>query len=165
MTDYDQVPLASNHFKAADRLESAKPVALPAPVSASPNMSAAPSHLWDGHLYGPSGPGPTFQSPHYSHSYRPMALYSNYYNPTTPFPPALPPTAHADQAQLASSQTNHLATLSAPQAAVKKFCDKYEFGDEEREGLRKLGFRIGDDLGTITEGEWVTCGLAPLHRR
>jgi len=26
------------------------------------------------------------------------------------------------------------------QAAVKAFCDKYEFGDEEREGLRKLGF-------------------------
>jgi hypothetical protein len=55
--------------------------------------------------------------------------------------------------------------LSAPLAAVKAFCDKYDLGDEEREGLRKLGFRIGDVLDTITESEWAISGLPPLHRR
>lgn len=82
-------------------------------------------------------------------------------------------TAHVDQVQSSQTNvTNHTVipilstpTLSAPQAAVKAFCDKHEFGEEEREGLRKLGFRIGDDLDTVTESEWVVCGLAPLHRR
>jgi hypothetical protein len=48
---------------------------------------------------------------------------------------------------------------------MKVFCDKYDLGDEERVGLRNLGFRVGDALDTVTEAEWVTSGLAPLHRR
>ena len=101
-----------------------------------------------------------------------MAPYINYYNSAgTPFPPRPPiPTESSQVTQ--TNVINHAVipvlstpTLSAPQAAVKAFCDKYDFGDEEREGLRKLGFQISDDLDTVTEGEWVLCGMAPLHWR
>jgi hypothetical protein len=173
VTDYDQVPLGSNYFKQKYRLDfskSVKPVVSPiraAPVTAGPDMSAssaAPSNSsWNGQLYGPP-----FESPHYRHPYQPMMLYSNYYPSPTHFPPV-----PANQVQLSQADTaNHAAiptsstpTLSAPQAAVKAFCDKYDFGNEEREALHKLGFRIGDDLNSVTDDEWGTSGLAKLHRR
>jgi hypothetical protein len=176
VTDYNQVPLGSNYFGAKHRLGFLKSTK-PAPVAAVPDMSAssaAPS--WDGHPYCPS-----LQSPlqhHYGHSYQPMTLYGNYYTPgfaplnATAFPPGPTSTAHSDQVQL--GQDNQApaivpkpftSALSVSQAAVKAFCDKYDLGDEEREGLRKLGFRIGDALDTVTESEWAISGLAPLHRR
>jgi hypothetical protein len=103
-----------------------------------------------------------------------MALYGNYFNPgfAPTFPPT--PTADTDPSQVQLGQGNQALAivpklpapaLSVPQAAVKAFCDKYNLGDEERDGLCKLGFRIGDALDTVTESEWVISGLAPLHRR
>jgi hypothetical protein len=107
-----------------------------------------------------------------------MSLYGNYYTPgfaslnAMAFPSAS--TAHSDQVQLgqgnqapaiASQTLTPASSLSVSQAAVKAFCDKYDLGDEEREGLRKLGFRIGDALDTVTESEWAMSNLAPLHRR
>ncbi len=78
-----------------------------------------------------------------------MALYGNYYIPG--FAPMFPPTstAHSDPSQVQLGPGNQAPAivpkpltpiLSISQAAVKAFCDKYDLGDEEREGLRKLGF-------------------------
>jgi len=101
-----------------------------------------------------------------------MALYGNYY--ILGFAPTFPPTstAHSDLSQVQLGPGNQASAiipkpltsiLSISQAAVKAFCDKYNLGDKEREGLLKLEFRIGDALDTVTESEWVISGLAPLH--
>ena len=178
VTDYNQVPLGSNYFGAKHRLDfskSAKPIPVTiADTSAGPS-GAAPSS-WDGHPYYPPLPNPQ----HYGHPWHPTP-YQFYGTPyASGFPPLNAPAflpnvtstttgVHSEQVQL--DQGNKAVvpeqltpTLSVVQAAVKAFCDKYEFGDEEREGLRKLGFRMGDALDTVTEIEWAVSGLAPLHR-
>lgn len=108
-----------------------------------------------------------------------MAPYDNHYyspgfaplNPTA-FPPTPIIHSESNRVQSGPSQGNQAVVpiqltpaLSVPLAAVKAFCDKYDLGDEEREGLCKLGFRIGDALDTVTESEWAISGLPPLHRR
>jgi hypothetical protein len=101
-----------------------------------------------------------------------MTPYGNYYAPG--FAPlnatAFPPGIHSNQ--LSQAPGNQAVVhekltppLSVPQAAVKAFYDKHGLGDEEHEGLRKLGFRIGDALDTVTKSEWAISGMAPLHRR
>jgi len=139
--------------------------------------SAAPANQlpWNGHLYYyPHG-----LQHHYGHPYEPMAHYGNYYiSEFAPGPPnttTLPPTptVHSDQVQLGQDNQAAVAVvpeqltpiLSITQAAMKAFCDKYDLGDEEHEGLCKLGFQIGDVLDTVTESEWAISGLALLHWR
>lgn len=195
VTDYNQVPLGTNHFGAKHRigfskeLKHTKPV-LPTPVT-NPDMSVVPTipanqPPFDGH------PSQYYYPPHmnplqhrYSYPYHPLVPYGSHYAPgfapsnPAAFPPAAPLSLQSDHVQLGDSSHGRDGTvrnqaivpetltqsLSVPQMAVKAFCDKYELGDEEREGLRKLGFRVGDALDTVTENEWVISGLAPLHRR
>jgi hypothetical protein len=185
VTDYNQVPLGSNYFGAKHRLGFSKSKPAPVTVPDTDNMSAGSaastyqSSVWNGHPYYQ----PLQNPPHhyYGHPYQGMASYDNHYyspgfaplNPTA-FPPT--PIIHSESNQVQSgpsgpSQGNAVVpkqltpALSAPLAAVKAFCDKYDLGDEEREGLCKLGFRIGDVLDTVTESEWAISGLPPLHRR
>ena len=132
--------------------------------------STTPS-LWDSHPY--YSPLPNHPQYHYGHPYQ---QYGNLFPPgfasqpllnatVTPYPGQAPPQVQPGQGNQTVAPEQLTPTLLVSQAAVKAFCDKYDLGDEEREGLHKLGFRIGDDLNTVTESEWAVSGLAPLHRR
>ena len=48
--------------------------------------------------------------------------------------------------------------------SVDDWCNKFNLGDEERQGLNKLGFRVGDKLDSLTNDVWDWAGLAPLCR-
>lgn len=176
VTDYNQVPLGTNHFGAKHRIGFSNANDLPAvPSPAVPPPDGPPFYpLHPQHHYSyPHGPyhplpvAPYGSLGHYAPGFAPL-------NPVA-FPPASAPghSLYSNQVQLDDSTVRNQAVvpeqsnpgLSVPQVAVKAFCDKYDLGDEEREGLRKLGFRVGDALDTVTESEWVISGLAPLHRR
>jgi hypothetical protein len=180
VTDYNQVPLGSNHFTAKHRLQVEDSTTSPKHTKSVPDVPAvpaAPANLALPPCYPQGYPLiPPQQQHHYGYPYQPLVPYGNQYASGFAFPP-IPPipgsSLHSNQVQL--GERNQAATalvpkqpspsLTVPQAAVKAFCDKYDLGDEEREGLQKLGFRVGDALDTVTESEWLVSGLAPLHRR
>ena len=54
----------------------------------------------------------------------------------------------------------------AAQPSLEDWCSKHKLGNEERQGLIKLGFRVGDDnLVTLPASEWEWAGLGPLHKQ
>jgi len=62
--------------------------------------------------------------------------------PTKPSPPSSPPTANC---------------------TVAEFCELYDLDKHTEVGLEKLGFRFGDDLSTVTAGEYAEAGFKPLE--
>ena len=66
------------------------------------------------------------------------------------------PAAQAAQ-PLATSSHGH---------GLEDWCRKHNLGNEERLGLIKLGFRVGDNnLITLPASEWEWAGLGPLHKQ
>jgi hypothetical protein len=62
----------------------------------------------------------------------------------TKSPPSLPPTSNI---------------------TIAEFCDEYNLGESVAAGLDKLGFRVGDDLASITQQEYTDAGFKPLEWR
>lgn len=53
--------------------------------------------------------------------------------------------------------------LSGP--SLDRWCLKHNLGEEERQALIKLGFRVGDNIKKVTPAEWEWTGLPPLPRQ
>lgn len=48
---------------------------------------------------------------------------------------------------------------------VEEWCRKHGLGNDERQGLMKLGFRIGDKLDKLSKDLWEWADLGPLHQQ
>lgn len=48
--------------------------------------------------------------------------------------------------------------------AVAAWCRQHNLGDEEAQCLRKLGFKVGDNLDDLTEEMWKFSEAPPLCR-
>jgi hypothetical protein len=80
--------------------------------------------------------------------------------PMQPMPAMMP--------QLSSSTGTHHTPAPAPsttQITVEEWCKKHNLGDDERQGLMKLGFRVGDKLDGLSKDMWEWADLGPLHQQ
>lgn len=98
-----------------------------------------------------------------------MSPFMNYGMPGPagmPYPPANPFFA-AGPGMV--SMPTRLSPPSSPPAptdcTIADFCEKYDLGDQVEAGLERLGFRFGDDLGTIRPEEFADAGFKPLEWR
>jgi hypothetical protein len=57
------------------------------------------------------------------------------------------------------------ASSSVNQPTVEGWCNQHNLGDDECQGLTKLGFHIGDKLDGLTKDVWEWAGLGPLHQQ
>ena len=48
--------------------------------------------------------------------------------------------------------------------AATAWCHQHNLGDEESQCLRKLGFKVGDDLDEVTDEMWKFAEALPLCR-
>jgi hypothetical protein len=55
------------------------------------------------------------------------------------------------------------AGLSAEPCAIGVWCQRFGLGEEERVGLKKLGFRVGDKVSSLADNLWKEVGLLPLE--
>jgi hypothetical protein len=66
--------------------------------------------------------------------------------------------------------TMHQPGPSAPHGnvsvvdAVAAWCQQHDLGDEESQCLRKLGFKVGDDLDELDDEMWKFAEALPLCR-
>lgn len=51
------------------------------------------------------------------------------------------------------------------QLAAEEWCKKHNLGDDEYQGLMKLGFRVGDKLDELSKDMWEWANLGPLHQQ
>ena len=49
--------------------------------------------------------------------------------------------------------------------SIREWCTKHGLGEEEYQGLVKLGFRAGDDLEKLDDSSWRWANLGPLHKQ
>lgn len=82
-------------------------------------------------------------------------------------PPAVQPhtPGPAQMQSLPSTPLAMPAVSTASQLTVEGWCNKHNLGDDERQGLTKLGFRVGDNLDTLAKDVWEWAGLGPLHQQ
>jgi hypothetical protein len=167
VTDYELIPLGSNCFLPKNRIGfSEKPST---PLS-SMQLPAGLPGAWP-----TVGGYPPHQLPFPYYPYPPPP-----YNPTQfGYPPHGPPMlsatpGHTFYGPQLTTPAVHVPNSSVPgpsssttssRMGVDQWCDKFDLGDEEREGLKKLGFRVGDNLTLVDAAMWAISGLAPLHRQ
>lgn len=96
--------------------------------------------------------------------------------PATPIYPPMPPwgypQVHMPQLEPHTpgphrniTNTNNIHVAAQP-SGLEDWCNKHNLGNEERLGLLKLGFRVGDNnLITLPTSEWEWAGLGPLHKQ
>jgi hypothetical protein len=78
--------------------------------------------------------------------------------------PIMPPTGMPTMMPQPSSNTG-TPTPSSTQLTVEEWCKKHNLGDDERQGLMKLGFRVGDKLDGLSKEMWEWADLGPLHQQ
>ena len=72
-----------------------------------------------------------------------------------------PPGHH----NITGATSNTLAAAAQP-SGLENWCSKHNLGNEERQGLMKLGFWVGDgNLVALPASEWEWAGLGPLHKQ
>jgi hypothetical protein len=59
-----------------------------------------------------------------------------------------------------STSTGNISTVDAAAA----WCRQHDLGDDESQCLRRLGFRVGDDLDELTDEMWKFAKALPLCR-
>jgi hypothetical protein len=64
---------------------------------------------------------------------------------------------------LPSTPTSAVSTASP--ITVEGWCNKHNLGDDERQGLAKLGFHVGNTLDMLAKDVWEWAGLGPLHQQ
>ena len=60
---------------------------------------------------------------------------------------------------------SHMTGLPPSHISTHEWCIKHGLGDEEYQGLVKLGFRIGDELEQLDDLSWRWANLGPLHKQ
>jgi hypothetical protein len=90
------------------------------------------------------------------------------YPPPPPMPwnyptMSLAPSHAMVQSTVAAGPSTRLNSLSGP--TLDGWCLKHNLGEEERQALIKLGFRVGDNMKKVTPAEWEWTGLPPLPRQ
>jgi hypothetical protein len=170
VTDYDLIPLGSNCFLPKNRIgfNNEKPLAssMQAPPG-HPNPWAAlgyPPHPFMLPQYYPYPP-PQYPPTQFGFALQgpPMAPSSNGFYGTQSH--TIYPTSDSGQGSSNPQFSGAGPSIPSARMGVDQWCDKFDLGDEERDGLKKLGFRVGDDLTTVDEGMWDYSGLGPLHRQ
>lgn len=86
------------------------------------------------------------------------------FNPFTPWAQAQgTPTSTGPTA----SQSNALPTLqpaSKTEEDVYGWCQQHGLGADERDALKELGFKVGDQLDALSDGMWEAAKVRPLCR-
>ena len=55
--------------------------------------------------------------------------------------------------------------FGVPAPSIREWCVKHSLGEEEYQGLVKLGFRVGDELDQLDDSSWRWANLGPLHKQ
>ncbi|KAG8898832.1 hypothetical protein FRC00_002273 [Tulasnella sp. 408] len=159
-TDYYRIP-SSTHFHPSNALPTAEKhpgagsMPQPQPIPTA-NMPVA-----GGALY-PATPTTAlshnqFMSPF--PSFNPFAMFG--FSPQ----PQFAPLGHSVSTPIRQHQDSILdGPLSSPPKGMtlRDWCIKYKLDDNQYDGLVKLGFKIGMDLGDIREEEWREAGFTRL---
>jgi hypothetical protein len=75
-----------------------------------------------------------------------------------------PPASH--ESHMPGPHRNVIPAAQPVTNSLEDWCSKHNLGNEERLGLIKLGFRVGDhNLVMLPAAEWEWAGLAPLHKQ
>ncbi|EED77436.1 predicted protein [Postia placenta Mad-698-R] len=132
------------------------PATAPIPPAVLPQVVAPaylpavppPAYAYPGYMYPPYVPPPPLPG---------WPVYGYY-------PP--PPSLLLREGPIPSSSTSaddH--ALSSPLSAacgVEEFCDKMGLKEVEHEGLKRLGFHVGDKLDDVQPTDWKEAGFCPL---
>ena len=90
--------------------------------------------------------------------------------PLSSLPPALA-SAPAPAPVLAQApvEVQDQCTCPSPpprsKISIADFCARYDLEEGDEAGLDRLGFRVGDDLCTLTKDDWLGMGIKPLVMR
>jgi hypothetical protein len=139
------------------------------PVNRGPKPQGPPSHWEISHAtpydsYGPPGP-PAYHATQWSSplAYHPSPA-SAYYPPPPPslHPYASPPIPSHHHFYSAMEMTS---SPPPPECDVEDWCKRFGLGESELEGLKKLGFRVGDKLdeSIVPSSVWKEAGFLPLQ--
>jgi hypothetical protein len=160
MTSLEWAPIGSNFFCPKDHL-GYKNEAPQTPIPSFPHPG--PYSPWSQPPYQNFG----MPSPHAPHTFFPFSEMAvpgyppmpwGYLQPHTPG--SMPSSAHASPTPSMLIQ----ASSSVNQLTVEG-CNQHNLGDDERQGLTKLGFCVGDKLDALTKDVWEWAGLGPLHQQ
>ena len=152
------IPLSSNFFQASQAIKKAKdtpPKDTPSPGPLLPVSASMPSMPPTAHPYGPAFgyPFPTM-----------MPNMMPNMNMMSPFMPWL--SAAQPQAQpLAGTQADHNPPSSPPHAdtgSLEHFYQSFQIAPDVQEGLKRLGFQIGDDLLQVSMEDVKEVGIKVL---
>ena len=55
--------------------------------------------------------------------------------------------------------------FGAPPPSIREWCVKHGLGEEEYQGLVKLGFCVRDGLDQLDDSSWRWANLGPLHKQ
>lgn len=168
ITSYEQIPLGSNFFLPGNCIGAGSLGANNIPPQNAPPPPAYPAmqSMWNNGgppAYSPQPPSPYYQ---YSISQYPSPWGHGQY-PHMPQMHSPMPSLFSGM-PLTTTPTKATAGPSASRAAdrdiINEWCNTYELGEDERQGLAKLGFKAGDKLDGLTNSVWEWAGVAPLCR-
>ncbi|EDR10762.1 uncharacterized protein LACBIDRAFT_315508 [Laccaria bicolor S238N-H82] len=166
-TSYDRVPLGRAGFTLKEKMPDRKQAA-PQTPGRTQEVHAQPNGFFPG--YGPPTMAPMpHPSPHY-YPYPPPSPFGYGAPPLWGYPnPNHPPSMPMPQATPSLPFPTPQATASLPLPAsntngVQQWCVQNRLGQEEFQGLVKLGFHVGDDLTGLDREMWTWAGLGPLHK-
>lgn len=71
---------------------------------------------------------------------------------------------HISSPQSRPNMAHGSSSAVAGAESVDEWCRRHSLGEDERQGLIKLGFKVGDKLDDLTNDLWEWAGLAPLCR-
>ena len=156
---YEKVPILSPMFKMSLALKRPSKNATNAATATATSLAS---------LAGPSVPfANVAQYPQMPF----MPPFMNYGMPAPgmPYPPVNVNPFFAAGPGMVSMPTR-VSPPSSPTPAttdctIAEFCERYDLGDQVEAGLERLGFRFGDDLGTIRPEEFADAGFKPLEWR
>ena len=128
-----------------------------------------PHSPWNVHGYPfitPPAPQQFYPYPATPLGYPPMPVPWGY--PHTPQLEPHMPGPHRNIMGITPASTSNTSTSGAAQpghaAKLEDWCSKHNLGNEERLGLIKLGFWVGDNnLVTLPASEWEWAGLVMLN--
>ena len=160
-TNLDKAPIGSNFFHPKDRL-GYKNEAPQTPIPSFPHPG--PHSPWSQPPYQNFG----MPSPHAPHTFFPYGGMAVPGYPPMPWgypqphtPGSMPSSAHA----LPTPSMLMQASSSVNQLTVEEWCNQHNLGDDECQGLTKLGFHVGDKLDALAKDVWEWAGLGPLHQQ
>lgn len=132
------------------------------------DIPALPNGFFTGYGSPAVAPMP-HPSPHY-YPYPPLSPFGYGAPPLWGYPnPNQPPSMPTPQVTPSLPFPTLQATPSpsfpvSNTSGVQQWCVQNQLGQEEFQGLVKLGFHVGDDLTGLDSEMWTWAGLGPLHK-